>query len=83
MKLFVHCFLFFCLDVKDTIPKLSGQGKPDRSARFSLPARGKSQMVGMPLDVVESLQNLSGIGTADFPLPHRLKILNDNPDFSH
>jgi hypothetical protein len=41
MSLFTFCF-FFCLDAKET----KDQGKPDRSARFSVPARGISHLIG-------------------------------------
>jgi hypothetical protein len=40
MSLFTFCF-FFCLDAKET----KNQGKPDRSARFSVPARGISHLI--------------------------------------
>jgi hypothetical protein len=34
-------FFFFCLDAKET----KDQGKPDRSARFSVPARDISHLI--------------------------------------
>jgi hypothetical protein len=40
VSLFTFCF-FFCLDAKET----KDQGKPDRSARFSVPARGISHLI--------------------------------------
>jgi hypothetical protein len=69
---------FFCLDTKET----KNQGKPDCSARFSRPARGKSRWIDIKEGVVVLFRRCGHFPLGQIEIVFTLPFhQNKNPEY--